>query len=172
MKKVMLFILICLFLISNTVFAKGPHSDGASGLKLPGGKWWRIPEIAKKLELTSQDQVDLDSLFVQSRRKLFDLKNIVTKEKFELEQLIEAKTFDESVCMDQFKKLQTARTELATEHFKFVIGVRKLIGKDRFQQLKTMFQERWIDRMKERHGFRCPKKSERRGMNKPKAIPD
>jgi Spy/CpxP family protein refolding chaperone len=146
MKKVTIFTLICLLAASGIGLAKGPR--GMGGLKMPHGKWWRMPEVAKKLELTSEEQQKFDDLFVQSRRQMIDLKSNVQKEGFELEVILDQQNFDESACMDRFKKFQDARTNLTNERFRFLVEVRKLLGLDRYRQLKTEFRDRRVHRMK------------------------
>jgi Spy/CpxP family protein refolding chaperone len=146
MKKVTIFTLICLLAASGIGLARGPR--GMEGLKMPHGKWWRMPEVAKKLELTSEEQQKFDGLFVQSRRRMIDLKSNVQKEKLELEMILDQQNFDESACMDRFKKFQDARTKLTNERFGFLVEVRKLLGLDRYRQLKTEFRDRRVHRMK------------------------
>jgi Spy/CpxP family protein refolding chaperone len=146
MKKVTIFTLICLLAASGIGLARGPR--GMGGLKMPHGKWWRMPEVAKKLELTSEEQQKFDDLFVQSRRRMIDLKSNVQKEGLELEMILDQQNFDESACMDRFKKFQDARTNLTNERFRFLVEVRKLLGLDRYRQLKTEFRDRRMHRMK------------------------
>ncbi len=146
MKKVTIFALIYLFAVSGIGLAKGP--GGMGELEIPHGKWWRMPEVAKKLDLTSKEQQKLNDLFVQSRRQLIDLKSNVEKEKLELEMILDQQNFDESACMDQFKKFEHARANLANERFRFLVEVRKLLGLDRYRQLKTEFRHRRMHRMK------------------------
>ncbi len=158
MKKLILITLVCLFSISGICFAASQAED----MNLPGGKWWRLPKIVKELKLSSEEQKKLDGLFVASRRKMIDLKNNVEKKKFELETSLENVNFDESSCTTLFKKLQNARTSLAEEQFGFVVEVRKLLGLDRYQQLKAIFQE---NRMKRMRGW-----SDLRGKTKKKSF--
>ncbi|MCP4348766.1 MAG: periplasmic heavy metal sensor [Desulfobacterales bacterium] len=156
MKKLILITLVCLFWIPDICFA----ASQTENMNLPGGKWWRLPNIAKELKLTPDEQKKLDNLFVTNRRKLIDLKNNVEKEKFELETSLESADFDESSCTALFKKLQDARIKLAEEQFRFVVEVRKLLGLYKYQQLKAKFQE---NRMKRLRGW-----SDLRGNTKKK----
>ena len=68
MKKVTIFSLVCLLAASGIGLAW--EHRGGEGLKIPHGKWWRMPEMVKKLGLTSEEQQKFDDLFVQSRRRL------------------------------------------------------------------------------------------------------
>ncbi|NVL91068.1 MAG: periplasmic heavy metal sensor [Desulfobacterales bacterium] len=159
MKKVMLFVLICFFAASGIGLAKGPAGmGGTGGFTAPSGKWWRTPEVGKKLGLNKKEQQKLDELFIQNRRRLIDLKTNVQKEKLELEQILEQQNFDETACMDRFKKFQGARTNLCNERFKFLVKVRKLLGLDRYRQLKTEFRDRRMCRTKGEQGRMGPMK--------------
>lgn len=154
MKKVTIFTLICFLAASGIGLARGPR--GMGGLKMPHGKWWRMPEVAKKLELTSEEQQKFDDLFVQSRRRMIDLKSNVQKEKLEMEMILDQQNFDESACMDRFKKFQDARTNLTNERFRFLVEVRKLLGLDRYRRLKTEFRDRRVHRVKGQQEGKAP----------------
>jgi Spy/CpxP family protein refolding chaperone len=138
MKKIVLFTLICCLSLSGLGFAMNHHSKESMP---PGGKWWHIPEMSKKLNLTSEEQEKLDELYVKNREKLIELKSDVEKKMLAMEQIIENENFNESVCIEQFKKLQDTRTKLAIERFRFLVEVRKLLGFERFQQLKIGFDK-------------------------------
>ena len=108
--------------------------------EIPSGKWWRMPRLSEGLDLTNQEKQALDSLFVDSRRKLIDLKSAVEKEQFELETLLEKETLDEKAAMEQLKRLEKARSDLARERFRFLLRARKTLGFERYQQLKSLFR--------------------------------
>ena len=112
----------------------------AMGQTLPSGKWWKAPRIVKQLNLTSAEVQKLDNLFVKSRRRLIELKNRVEKEQFEYQTLMESPNLDESAVNRQLKKLEKARSELAAERSRFVVGVRKILGRDRFQRLQQIYR--------------------------------
>jgi hypothetical protein len=50
---------------------------------------------------------------------------------------MEGKTLDESALMTQFNKLETARANLSRERFQYFVQIRKILGPDRFQKIKT-----------------------------------
>lgn len=156
MKKVTILALICFFTTSGIVFATGPGE--MAQLKIPGGKWWRMPEVVKKLVLTSEEQQKLDDQFVQSRRRMIDLKSNVKKEELELAIILDQKNFDESACMAQYKKLDSARDKLSNERFRFLVEVRKLLGLDRYRQLKTEFRNRRMHQMNKQQERKRPMK--------------
>jgi len=112
----------------------------AFGQKMPSGKWWRSPKASEKLNLSDEEKNQLDEKFLESRRKLIDLKAVVEKERLELDALMDKEPLNERSVMERFKKLEAARANLATERFGFILKVRKIIGFERFQQLKTAFK--------------------------------
>jgi Spy/CpxP family protein refolding chaperone len=111
----------------------------AMGQTMPSGKWWKDPEFIKALRLTSDDDKKLDKLFVKYRRRMIDLTNQVEKEQFEYQNLMEAPNLDEAAVNHQLKKLEEARTELYAEKNRFVVEVRKILGRDRFQKLVQIY---------------------------------
>ncbi len=113
----------------------------AAGQEVPAGKWWYNTKIQKNLNL-SQNEIDkLDKLFAKSRRKLIKLKSEVEHEQFELDQLLGKKKVNDAAVKKQFEKLEKARNNLANERLQFVIGVRNILGHDRFQQLKSNYKK-------------------------------
>jgi Spy/CpxP family protein refolding chaperone len=112
----------------------------AMGQNIPNGKWWKDPRVVKELNLTSGESQRLDQLFVKSRRRLIDLKNQVEKEQFEYQTLMESPDLDEAAVKRQLKKLEKARSALNAERSRFVVGVRKILGRDRFQRLQQIYR--------------------------------
>ena len=107
---------------------------------VPAGKWWYSPKIQKNLKLSRNEIAKLDKLFANSRRKLIKLKSEVENEQFELDQLLSKKKVNDTEVKKQFQKLEQARKNLANERLQFVIGVRNILGAERFQQLKSNYR--------------------------------
>lgn len=124
-------ILLVIFLITPAI---------AAAQDVPAGKWWYNPKIQKNLKLSKKEISKLDKLFANSRRKLIKLKSEVENEQFELDQLLGQKQVNDNKVKKQFQKLEKARKNLANERLEFVIGVRNILGADRFQQLKSNYR--------------------------------
>jgi len=149
MKKIRNYLLftICLFFISSNLYAGmggfGPGGHGHGGPKgdfhLPKGKWWRIPDIATKLNLTADEQTKLDEMFYEIKKNMIDTHSNIAKLRLNLEQLLEKDPLDESSCLENFEKIKAEKTKMGIERFKFLLEVRKLLGVDRFVQLKSSF---------------------------------
>ena len=125
------FILLAIFVIVPVM---------ASGQEVPAGKWWYNPKIQKNLNLSKNEVKSLDKLFAGSKRKLIKHKSAVEREQFELDQLLSGKDVNDAIVKKQFQNLEKARQNLANERFQFVIGVRNILGPDRFQQLKSNYR--------------------------------
>ena len=113
----------------------------AAGQDVPSGKWWYNKRVVQNLNLTQKEIRELDQLYAKSHRELIKLKNAVEREQFELDELLGEKTVDDAKVRKQFKRLESARTDLSNERLGFVIGVREIIGAERFQQLKTSYKK-------------------------------
>ena len=131
LKNVFSVILLAIYLITPVI---------AAGQDVPSGKWWYNPKIQKNLDLSKKEIKKLDNLFAKSRRKLIKLKSEVENEQFELDQLLGQKKVDDAKVKKQFQKLEKSRNKLANERLEFVIGVRNILGPDRFQQLKSNYK--------------------------------
>ena len=108
----------------------------------PMGKWWLNPRMSEQLKLTDEEINKLNEQYVESHRKMIDLKNNVKKERFELSNLLDSEPLDEGAVKAQFKKLEKARSSLSSERIDNLITSRKILGKKRFQQVKQMFKNK------------------------------
>jgi hypothetical protein len=126
-------------LILPAVFLISPVM--ALGQEVPAGKWWYNPKIQENLKLSKGEIKSLDKRFAKSRRRLIKLKSTVEREQFELDQLLSEKEVNDTAVKKQFKKLEKARQNLAGERLQFVIGVRNILGAERFQRLKSNYKK-------------------------------
>jgi Spy/CpxP family protein refolding chaperone len=109
---------------------------------MPHGKWWRSPRAVKQLDLTEEEKGKLDDKFVESRRRLIDLKSNVERERFEVDNLLDSEVLNEDAVREQFKKLEAARGALSAERFNFLLEVRQILGFERFQKVKALSELR------------------------------
>ena len=113
----------------------------ALGQKVPAGKWWYNPKIQNDLKLSKDEIKQLDNLFAYYRHKFIKLKSALDHEKFELDQLLSGKDISDTAIKKQFQDLENVRQNFSNDRFLFVIGVRKILGRERFQQLKSNFKK-------------------------------
>ena len=158
MKKLTLLVLVFIFALSgiNTVMAKDPvPSSKKPGprekiISLPSGEWWKQPQVVDKLSLTEKEQEKLDTIYLEHQYQIIDLHGQMKKERLGLEHLLNSAAFDANTGKDRFNKFLSARNEVDTERFNFLIQVRQLLGHERFLQLKTELQQLRMKRQSER----------------------
>ena len=158
MRRSVFYMLICFFVLSGVSMARD-RSYSRDGIEdLPRGKWWRMPEVASELKISSDEQAKLDDLYYKHRNQMIDHKSELKKEQISLEWFIEKEKLDEAACKDQFQKVLEARNKLSTERYNFLIEVRKLLGYERFLQLRPKFYELRKEKSRKYNGKREPKR--------------
>lgn len=108
--------------------------------EIPPGRWWHIPYFAEQLNITDQQKDELDKLFDHNRRRLAELKKQVEYQKSQLLNAIDQEHLNENSAIAQMKTLESTRTLLAATHFSYSLEVRKMLGHERFQRLKTLYR--------------------------------
>lgn len=119
--------------------------------RMPVIKWWEMPSISSKLNLTEQEKKSLNDLLLKIKPELIDLEAKVKKEKFKLKNMIETEDLNENAIMAQFDNLQKARVEFCKKRFEYVLEVRKILGLKRFKLLKETFMIKAVKMMKKGH---------------------
>ncbi len=100
------------------------------------GKWWRMPDVSRMLDLNDGQVNQLDNLYTDNRGRLMSLKDSVERERLQLDEIMESEPFNEAAVMAQLRKLESVRGSLASERFRYVMEVRKMLGRERFNRLK------------------------------------
>jgi Spy/CpxP family protein refolding chaperone len=115
---------------------------------MPMGKWWQRPKMAAALNLTSDDKHALDNLYAQNHNILSALTSSLKKEHLKLEVILEGNPVDQTALHDQFIQVEAVKQNLDNAHLQYMLGVRNILGPDRFKQLSEMSQ----DMRSKRHG--------------------
>ena len=103
---------------------------------MPAGKWWYNPRVVKELKLSKGEVRQIDRLYAQNREQLSRLKSNVQREQLKLDNLLGKGQKNDQAVKKQFQQLEKARAQLSNARLQFVLGVRGILGPDRFQQLK------------------------------------
>jgi periplasmic protein CpxP/Spy len=101
------------------------------------GKWWKNPELAKKLGLTDDQINKMEKIFQDSRLKLIDLHATLEKQEVILEPLIEADHPDEDRVLSQIDQVAQARAELEKANARMLLGIRNVLTPEQWKQLKA-----------------------------------
>jgi Spy/CpxP family protein refolding chaperone len=109
------------------------------------GRWWTDPALAKKLNLTEDQQKRMAGIFQESRLKLIDLRAALEKQEVILHPLLEADRPDEGQVLSQIDKVAQARAELEKANARMLLGLRRVLTLDQWKQLQTMQLQRRMD---------------------------
>jgi Spy/CpxP family protein refolding chaperone len=108
--------------------------------EIPPGRWWHLPYFADQLNITDNEKDALDKLFDYNRNRLEELKNQVEEERNELLKAVDEEHLNETSAITKMKKLESTRTLLAATRFSCSLEMRKLLGYERYQRLKTLYK--------------------------------
>jgi Spy/CpxP family protein refolding chaperone len=107
---------------------------------IPPGRWWHVPYFVEQLQITDEQKDELDKLFDYNRNRLAELKKQMEQERSELIKAFDQEHLNESTAITQMKKLENTRTLLAATRFSYSLELRKMLGHERFQRLKTLYR--------------------------------
>lgn len=113
----------------------------AAGQDMYPGQWWRLPQAGEMFGISDKQKLQLDDLYFRNRRNLASLKDALEKERARFAATMEREPLNEAAVMAQFGRLEETRTQLAAERVHYVIEIRKLLGPERFQRVKTYFSK-------------------------------
>ena len=109
---------------------------------VPDGKWWKRPRIAAAIELTPEQEKQLDQIFAHNRPKLIDLKADLDKKNFEFEQAMEAgDTTDRKIVAARIEANEEARAKLQKELALMVLDMKHVMKPEQWDRLIRMQQE-------------------------------
>ena len=108
--------------------------------EIPPGRWWHVPYFVEQLQITDEQKDELDKLFDYNRNRLAELKKQMEQERSELIKAFDQEHLNESTAITQMKKLENTRTLLAATRFSYSLELRKMLGHERFQRLKTLYR--------------------------------
>ena len=108
--------------------------------EIPPGRWWHLPYFADQLSITDKEKDELDKLFDYNRNRLAELKAQMDEERAELLKAVDQEHLNEISAITKLTKLESTRTLLAATRFSYSLEVRKLLGYERYQRMKTVYR--------------------------------
>lgn len=130
----------------------GPHhGEFGFGSWLLPGKWWKIPEVQKELNL-SNDQINkLEDMLLQHKKEMIDLKSSIAKKQLDLEALLDKDNVDDKTIMQKVDELIAMRGDLQRRYIKMILDMKKVLNPEQFKKLKELrllARERIRERLK------------------------
>ncbi|ETR68375.1 MAG: hypothetical protein OMM_10598, partial [Candidatus Magnetoglobus multicellularis str. Araruama] len=110
--------------------------------KLPPGKWWQMPDVVRTLKITNKEKTLLEQMFLKSRKTMIGIKSEMKIHELDMETLMESEPFNETAVKNKYSVILNTGIKLFEKQFDFLVEVRKLLGKNRFMQLRDHFHEK------------------------------
>jgi Spy/CpxP family protein refolding chaperone len=105
------------------------------------GKWWYSPQMNRELDLTKKDKHAFDNLYAQSRETRITLKGNLDKERFRLKDMLVKEDVPSDRIIAQNKVVNESRAKLSQERIRYILGIKKILGPDRFHQMMIRIHE-------------------------------
>lgn len=118
---------------------------------VPDGKWWKRPRIAAAIDLTAEQEKQLDQIFARTRPKLIDLKAELDKRDFEFQQTMESGDTnpDRKAVAATIEAREEARAKLQKELALMVLDMKHVLKPEQWDRLQKM-QQAVRERMQEK----------------------
>ncbi len=125
--------------VSGTVAGvAGPETRTTFVYRGELGKWWQNSDIAKKLQLSDGQIVQLDQTFYDHKLKLIDYGADMEKQDLKLQALLDADVPNEGQVEAQVDQVLAARGKLEREFTFMNLDLRKVLSLDQWRQLKAV----------------------------------
>lgn len=98
-------------------------------------RWWRNPDTALAVGLTSDQQKKMDDVFQQYRLRLVDLNAALEREEITLDPLVSAEPLEEAKITAQIDRVAQARAELEKANGRMLLGIRRLLTPDQWNKV-------------------------------------
>lgn len=104
------------------------------------GRWWNNPKIIDRLKLTDDQRKEFDSILLEHREKLVDLRANVEKAELEMEPLVRSDQPNESQILAQIDKVAQARAELEKANARYLLAIRSKLTPEQWKQVQDFRQ--------------------------------
>jgi Spy/CpxP family protein refolding chaperone len=108
---------------------------------LPEGKWWKRPRIAAAIDLTSEQESRIESIFSRARPTLIDLKANLEKKQGELQDVLDDANADRRAVAARIDAVEDARAELQKARILMVLDMKQVLKPEQWDRLVRMNRE-------------------------------
>ena len=105
---------------------------------MPPGKWWRKPEIAQILGLTTEQQNKLESVWLGASSELIDLKAEVEKQNIALRIELDRSQLDRKAVQNAAARLNIARGRLFERELMMLVDMRGVLSDAQWTRMRNV----------------------------------
>jgi Heavy-metal resistance len=113
-------------------------ATAALAQNLPPGKWWRKPELAQLLGLTTEQQNKLESVWLGASSELIDLKGEVEKQNIALRIELERPALDRKAVQNAAARLNIARGRLFERELLMLVDMRGVLNDAQWMRMRNV----------------------------------
>jgi Spy/CpxP family protein refolding chaperone len=114
----------------------GPEGGRGMGI-VPHGMWWKNPDTVKLLNITPEQQKQLDKILLDSRVQLIQMHAILEEEQLKLEPLLNATPFDQQRAFGQISHIADLRADLEKTDARMLLSLRGVLSADQWTKLQS-----------------------------------
>jgi Spy/CpxP family protein refolding chaperone len=103
-----------------------------------GGRWWTNPDLQKKLNLSTDQQKQMDDIFQQNRISLIRMNAALQEQEATLDPLMSADEPDEAKITAQIDKVAEARANLEKQNARMLLGMRRVLTPEQWKQVQAL----------------------------------
>ncbi len=116
----------------------GPEGGRGQGMGiLPHGMWWKKPEVVKDLNITADQQKQLDKILLDSRLQLIQMHATLEEEQVKLEPILNASPFDQQRALAQISHIADLRADLEKADARMLLSLRGVLTADQWTKLQA-----------------------------------
>lgn len=112
-------------------------ATSVSAAPLPPGKWWRRPEFATNLQLTTDQQVRLDMIFRMAANDLIDLRADAEKTSIAIRSELDQPQLNRDSLRRLAAKLSDTQGKLFDKELMMLVDMRSVLNDDQWARLRA-----------------------------------
>ncbi|HEY7574730.1 MAG TPA: periplasmic heavy metal sensor [Thermoanaerobaculia bacterium] len=126
----------------------------AAGQALGDGKWWKRPRIAQELQLSTEQDAQLEKIFARSKPRLIDLRAELEKKQFDYEQAMQSDATDRKTLEAKIDAREEARANLQKELAVMELDMKQVLKPEQRERLMRLREEGRRRAMERRQRYR------------------
>ena len=108
---------------------------------LIGGKWWQRPAVKEKLELTPDQTSKINTIWMEYKKRIIDLKGNLEKTYLDLENLMDQPEVNKEGAYTLAERIAELQASQAEVRIKMAIDIRGELSVEQFERLKALRRE-------------------------------